>query len=148
MPFRRPVPDPIVQELSTGVVADEQPYIHRLTRIAELAAQNSKGLEFLDQVVRVLWDGTTDNWHEGDHLVKAMNRAGLDGKVLFNLADRDADRIDGAIRVNEVAQETAGHSGTPLMVFNGEPFFGQDRIQLLLWRLKQSGLMERRVAYR
>ena len=144
MPFRRPEPDPIVQELSTGVVAAEQPYIYRLTRIAELATQNGKGMEFLDQVVRMLWDGKTDNWHEGDHLLKAMDRAGLDGKVLLKHADQDCDRIDSAIAVHEAAQEQAGHSGTPLMVFNEEPFFGQDRIQLLLWRLKQSGLRKRK----
>jgi len=26
------------------------------------------------------------------------------------------------------------------MVFNGEPFFGQDRIDLLVWRMRQHGL--------
>ena len=137
------MPDPIVQELSTGVVAEEQPYIHRLTRIVERAAQNGKGMEFLDQVVRVLWDGKTDNWHEDDHLMRAMDCAGLDGRALLGRADRDSDRIDTAISAHEAAQEQAGHSGTPLMVFKGEPFFGQDRIQLLLWRLKQSGLRAR-----
>ena len=146
--FRRPVPDPIVQDLSTGVVADEQPYIYRLTRIAELATQNNKGMEFLDQVVRTLWDGETDNWHEGDHLLKAMERAGLDGKLLLEQVDQDADQIDAAIRVHEAAQEQAGHSGTPLMVLDGEPFFGQDRIDLLLWRLKQNGLREKKTAGR
>ena len=30
------------------------------------------------------------------------------------------------------------------MVFDGEPFFGQDRIDLLLWRLRQHGLQPRR----
>ena len=143
LPFRRPVPDPIVQELTTGVVADEQPYIHRLTRIAELAAQNGKGMEFLDRVVRILWDGTIDNWHEGDHLLRALDGVGLDGKMLLKSADQDADRIDAAIRTHEASQEQAGHSGTPLMVFDGEPFFGQDRIELLIWRLEQSGLQER-----
>jgi len=29
------------------------------------------------------------------------------------------------------------------MAFNGEPFFGQDRLDLLVWRLKQNGLRER-----
>jgi 2-hydroxychromene-2-carboxylate isomerase len=28
----------------------------------------------------------------------------------------------------------------PMMVFGGEPFFGQDRIDQLVWRLKQAGL--------
>jgi hypothetical protein len=30
------------------------------------------------------------------------------------------------------------------MVFEGEPFFGQDRFDLLLWRMKQRGLEPRR----
>ena len=90
----------------------------------------------------MLWDGTTNNWHEGDHLLRAMDRAGLDGKALLERADQDGDQIDSAIGIHEIAQEKAGHSGTPLMVFNGEPFFGQDRIQLLLWRLEESGLRE------
>ena len=37
----------------------------------------------------------------------------------------------------------AGHWGVPTMVFEGEPFFGQDRLDVLLWRLKQNGLKER-----
>jgi hypothetical protein len=28
----------------------------------------------------------------------------------------------------------------PLMVFEGEPFHGQDRIDLLVWRMRQKGL--------
>lgn len=29
------------------------------------------------------------------------------------------------------------------MVFEGEPFFGQDRFDVLVWRLKQWGLRKR-----
>jgi hypothetical protein len=29
------------------------------------------------------------------------------------------------------------------MAFRGEPFFGQDRIRHLIWRMKQHGLQER-----
>ena len=39
--------------------------------------------------------------------------------------------------------EAAGHWGVPTMVFEGEPFFGQDRIDLLVWRMKQKGLRGR-----
>jgi hypothetical protein len=28
-------------------------------------------------------------------------------------------------------------------VFKGEPFFGQDRMDMLIWRLQQHGLTER-----
>jgi len=30
-----------------------------------------------------------------------------------------------------------------LMVFEGEPFFGQDRIITLIWRMRQKGLCAR-----
>ena len=36
--------------------------------------------------------------------------------------------------------EEAGHWGVPTMVFRGEPFFGQDRVDTLRWRLDQCGL--------
>jgi 2-hydroxychromene-2-carboxylate isomerase len=31
----------------------------------------------------------------------------------------------------------------PTFVFDGEPFFGQDRFELLVWRLGQHGLTRR-----
>jgi 2-hydroxychromene-2-carboxylate isomerase len=31
----------------------------------------------------------------------------------------------------------------PLMVFNGEPFFGQDRFETLKWRMAQNGVRRR-----
>jgi len=35
------------------------------------------------------------------------------------------------------------HWGVPLMVFEGEAFFGQDRLDVLEWRLEQSGVQRR-----
>jgi 2-hydroxychromene-2-carboxylate isomerase len=37
----------------------------------------------------------------------------------------------------------AGHWGVPTMVFEGEPFFGQDRFDMLVWRMQQRGLERR-----
>ena len=51
----------------------------------------------------------------------------------------DPDYFVRAIEENQQALEAAGHWGVPTMVFNGEPFFGQDRIDLLIWRLQQAG---------
>lgn len=144
IPFRRPIPDPVVQNLATSEISDEQPYIYTLTRLAALAAGKDAGLSFLDQVVRLLWDGQTDNWDQGDHLVRAIERAGLNADEMFGRADTDAADIDAKIHANEAAQNASGHGGVPLIVFNGEPFFGQDRIELLLWRMRQNGLTARR----
>jgi 2-hydroxychromene-2-carboxylate isomerase len=36
-----------------------------------------------------------------------------------------------------------GHAGVSTFVFNNEPFFGPDRMNQLVWRLKRFGLTER-----
>ncbi|MGN6702960.1 MAG: DsbA family protein [Burkholderiaceae bacterium] len=77
MPFRRPVPDPIAQDPVTLQIAAEQPLAWRLSRLGIAAVRRGRGLAFADEVVRMLWDGTVDNWDQGDHLARAAQRAGL-----------------------------------------------------------------------
>jgi 2-hydroxychromene-2-carboxylate isomerase len=139
MPFGWPSPDPIVMNMATGEVAKDQPYIHRLTRLGIAAAEAGKGLQFLAAVSAVIFGGVRD-WHLGDHLAQASERAGLTLAKLDSEIERNADRYEAAIAENESAQKNAGHWGVPLMVFKGEPFFGQDRFDLLRWRMQQNGL--------
>ncbi|MBT7884928.1 MAG: 2-hydroxychromene-2-carboxylate isomerase, partial [Gammaproteobacteria bacterium] len=42
-----------------------------------------------------------------------------------------------------VAHEQAGHWGVPTCVYQGAPFFGQDRLDVLLWTLQKEGLRSR-----
>ncbi len=44
------------------------------------------------------------------------------------------------IEANQRQLEESGQWGVPTLVFGGEPFFGQDRIEILRWRLDQNGL--------
>jgi 2-hydroxychromene-2-carboxylate isomerase len=138
-----PRPDPIVQDFATREVAAEQPYIHRLTRLGVQAARRGRGLAFLDEVSRVIWNGKIDGWHEGTHLADATARAGLDLAELDAVVARDAAALDAEIQNNQEDHLAAGHWGVPTMAFQGEPFFGQDRIELLVWRLRQHGLRKR-----
>ena len=55
----------------------------------------------------------------------------------------DEAHYRAAIEANQDAQRAAGHYGVPLMALDGEPFFGQDRFDQLVWRLKQKGLQLR-----
>lgn len=135
-----PRPDPIVQDFATREVAKEQPYIYRLTRLGCAAAEAGRGMDFLYEVSRVIWDGTIDGWDRGDHLAGAASRAGLDLARLDADVAANAARYDAVIAANQKALEEAGHWGVPTMVFEGEPFFGQDRIDLLQWRLEGRGL--------
>jgi 2-hydroxychromene-2-carboxylate isomerase len=139
-PIRWPRPDPIVMDIASGEVPADQPYIHRVTRMGQAAAEAGKGLAYISEVGSLIWSGSTDNWHEGDHLAKAAERAGLDPEALEATARDEADRLDAAIEANQRALESAGHWGVPTMVFDGEPFFGQDRLDVLVWRMKQRGL--------
>jgi len=143
LPYAWPRPDPIVQEFPSRKVAKEQPYIYRLTRLGTLAAERGRGLPFLLEVSRVIFGGTV-GWHEGSHLTDAAKRAGCDLAELDGVASQEAARLDAVIEANQKALEAAGHWGVPTMAFKSEPFFGQDRIELLVWRLKQHGLRERR----
>jgi len=41
---------------------------------------------------------------------------------------------------NQAALQQSGHWGVPTFVFRDEPFFGQDRIETLCWRLRKEEL--------
>src|SRR6185369_6680637 len=84
-----PRPDPIVQDLATGRIAADQPYIFRLVRLGQAAARRGRSLAFCAEVAHLIWGGT-ENWHEGDHLARAAARAGLD------LAALDAEAVADA----------------------------------------------------
>ncbi len=142
IPVAPPRPDPIVQNMFTREIAADQPYIFRLTRLGQAAARCGAGLAFADEVSRLIWGGT-ENWHEGDHLAGAAARAGLDFAEIEAEAAADAEALDAEIAANQQALEKAGHWGVPTLVFDGEPFFGQDRIDIAVWRMKQAGLEAR-----
>jgi 2-hydroxychromene-2-carboxylate isomerase len=142
LPYGWPSPDPVKMNMKSGEVPEEQPYIHRLTRLGIAAAETGKGLPFLREVSGIIFGGTR-NWHEGDHLKDATARAGLDLAALDREIEADPARYEAVIATNEAAQKAAGHWGVPLMVFEGEPFFGQDRVDHLIWRMSKHGLKKR-----
>tara|TARA_B100000686_G_C16376184_1_gene755067 strand:+ start:90 stop:743 length:654 start_codon:yes stop_codon:yes gene_type:complete len=140
IPYRRPVPDPILQDLATGVIAPEQPYIRHITRMAQVAADRGEALTYSAAVMTLMWDGTTDNWHQGDKIANTCQEAGLNFVALDHRAKNEADLLDSKIAANQDTQRGSGHWGVPLLVFDGEPFYGQDRFDTLCWRLTQKGL--------
>ena len=142
IPFAAPKPDPIVQNMMTREISEDQPHIYRLTRLGQTAARRGKGLAFADEVSRLIWGGTA-GWNEGEYLEGAAIRAGLDLAELAAEAEADPAALDNEIAANQQALEAAGHWGVPTLVFEGEPFFGQDRIEMVLARMNEKGLVER-----
>jgi 2-hydroxychromene-2-carboxylate isomerase len=144
LPLVWPKPDPVAQHLEDGRMrtALEQPHIYRLTRLGVLAQEEGHGIEFALAVSSTIWGGAED-WHEGGRLERAATEAGLELAALDARAVDESDRLDKVIADNEADHSAAGHWGVPTCVFEGEPFFGQDRLDVLLWRLRKNGLEER-----
>lgn len=132
-----PNPDPVVQNYETMAVSDEQPHIFRLSKLGVEAQRRGKGIAFAAAVSRLIFGGTA-NWNDGDHLAQATASCGLDLEEMEN-ATANGDHL-AEIERNQVGLEQAGHWGVPTMVVRGEPFFGQDRVDTLRWRLDLLGL--------
>lgn len=143
VPFRFPRPDPIVQDMATLDVAEQQPRIQRLTRLGAAAQLEGRALAFTDAITRVLWDGSVTGWDEGDHLARAATAAGFDLAAMDAAITADPERYERVIAANEQDHAASGHWGVPTFVFENEPFFGQDRIDLLIWRMEGKGLKRR-----
>jgi 2-hydroxychromene-2-carboxylate isomerase len=142
LPFRWPRPDPVQRSPDEGYRMP-QPHIHRLTHLGVAAAQRGGALPFIAAVSRTIWSGEVDNWHEGDHLARAADLAGLDFAELTAAVDADPAAFAAVVEENQTAQRAAGHWGVPMIVFGGEPFFGQDRFDQLKWRMQAQGLTHR-----
>ena len=140
LPLAPMQPDPVVMDMATREIAPDQPHIHRLTRLGILACEvsDATGWAFMDEVSSVIWSGQP--WMTGSVLSDAAARAGLDLAELDARQAGETERLEALIEENQTAQDKGGHWGVPLMVFEHEPFFGQDRIDLLEWRLGEAGI--------
>lgn len=132
-----PTPDPVVQNLETFEVAVEQPLIMRLAKLGVESQRQGKGLPFAKEISHLIFSGTKD-WDQGDLMQQATSAAGLD-LAAMERAIEHGDHLDEVER-NHAGLDSAGHWGVPTMVVRGEPFFGQDRVETLRWRLDQLGL--------
>ena len=71
------------------------------------------------------------NIADADTLIEIANAAGLDGAKLY------AERQEGAPLFEQYTQEAADLQvfGVPWYIYRDEPFWGQDRLDLLDWTL-------------
>jgi len=70
-------------------------------------------------------------------VTQTLNAAGLDGRRLIEMADANQSAYDARIASDTEKALEQQVFGAPSYVYKGEIFWGQDRLDLLSWRLEQ-----------
>ncbi len=99
---------------------------HRMLLVA--LAEGADVREFVRHALRVLW---VDDQNVADpEVMRAVaDRSGLDGRHLMARADDPAIRAEVERLTREAAERQV--FGTPFFFYENEPFWGQDRLDLL-----------------
>lgn len=137
IPFDWPVPDPIVQDLKTSEIAQDQPHIRHLSRLLAAASQAGQGSQIYKAVGYLLF-GKQGNWLRPGALKAAVISAGGDWENLNQLAETQPNFCDEFLSKNAQDLDRSGHWGTPTLVYQDQVFFGQDRIAMCDWFITQS----------
>jgi 2-hydroxychromene-2-carboxylate isomerase len=134
LPYAYPDPSPIQFEPgSVWIATREQPLIERLYRLFVGASRAGKSMAFLDHIGRGLWNGANPSWDQSGFLDDGVARIGLQHDQVLESAHWPD--VAHELENNHDAMLDHGHWGVPLMVYKGEPFYGQDRFDQLLWRM-------------
>jgi len=150
VPYKWPTPDPIWQNLHppTGKnwefvhPPEKQPYIGWIVRLAGYAELKGKSIDYVSEVMPLIWGDQVAHWPA--HVKERFNRIkGLDYDEAISYIQKNPEEIDRIWQDNAKVQFQAGHGGVPLMIINGEPFFGGDRFDQFYWRLRENGLTMR-----
>ena len=139
MVFVKPNPDPINQNLVTGKISDNQPYIFKLAHYCQ-AIEKSKQLDFAVVVSNKIWSGLK-NWNTDESIADATSKVGLKFEDIEKIRIENEQALIDEIKLNQKEQLEAGHHGVPLSVYKEKFFFGQDRFDDLVSELKKDGLV-------
>ena len=107
----------------------------RACYLAIAAAQKSLDWNKLSQaLLRAVW---VEDRNIADHatLIAIAEACGMDGKML--LAATEEASVQAEYQSNTDEAIAIGVFGAPTYVFEGELFWGQDRLQMLEWRLSR-----------
>ena len=107
------------------------------------AKRRGKGMLFLREFAQMIFTGTK-NWHQGDNSKQCAERCGLDYQQMVSAIEGDESSHDAQAQQHAEDLIAAGHYNIPTMIYQGEIFFGPDRVDTLLWRMKQHGLKKRK----
>ena len=125
MPLNMPIkPDPIRQNVLTGKISKNQPYIFEVCHMGQLMNNRGKGIEFAFELSTLIW--SVKNWNSDDLLKPLFEDFGEDLDEVRETIKNKENQLIEEIKINEKDQKNAGHHGVPLNVYKGQYYFGQD----------------------
>ena len=138
MPLSLPVkPDPIKQNIFTAKIAKNQPYIFDICHMGQEMTDRGFGLEFAYKLSTKIW--SVKNWNKDEHLVEILSEFNIELLEIRETIKNNEKALIEKIKQNQVEQLDAGHHGVPLSVYKEEYFFGQDKFNDLIERMKTNG---------
>ncbi len=137
MAFYRPNPDPIRQNILTGKISSEQPYIFYVCHLGQAAHYHGQGIDFAQALSDKIF-GTKNGWFQKETLEEVCQSVGLELKQLEIESKKNEAKIIADIKRNQKDQLKAGHHGVPLIVYKNKYFFGQDQYDNFLTYFKEN----------
>jgi hypothetical protein len=138
MPLKTPLkPDPIKQNIFTGKISKDQPYIFDICHMGQEMSNRGFGLEFAYKLSTKIW--SVKNWNKDEHLVEILSEFNIELPEIRETIKNNEKALIEKIKQNQVEQLDAGHHGVPLSVYKEEYFFGQDKFNDLIERMKTNG---------
>ena len=117
-------PDPIKQNIVTGKISKDQPYIFDICHMGQLMSNRGKGIEFAYELSSLIW--SVKNWNTEDKLKNLLSEFGEDLDEVRESIKLNEKALIEEIELNQMDQKEAGHHGVPLNVYKGKYYFGQD----------------------
>ena len=131
-----------VGNAATPAPNEEQGLFYRVYAISGLIQSEhpDKAMGWAQRMFHNMYGGV-DNWQ--DLIPEVLSELGIPADPTEKKALDQKERYFSIIEQNEADNHASGHGGVPNGIFRCEPFWGHDRIDALIWRLKQNGLTRR-----
>ena len=138
LPYGDAQPCPVNwQTTSLWVAGPQQARVMRLYNLLHAAhlAGGEHEYQLYANLMRAIWSGATPGWDANDHLARYAEAAGLSAELIQQPDTLGGDATAYFAEDQQVMFDY-GHWGVPMFAWRGEPFYGQDRLDQLHWRIE------------
>ncbi|MEX0305269.1 MAG: 2-hydroxychromene-2-carboxylate isomerase [Leisingera sp.] len=136
LPYAEPAPSPVNwMPGSLWIATDEQARIKRLYNML-WQVRGPDQYALYSALMRRIWSGQHPGWDQPEQIGALLSGCGLP-EALADQPDELLPEAEGYFAENQKAMFNAGHWGVPLFEYQGQPFYGQDRLDQLCWAIRQ-----------